>query len=68
MTTTWGVLLTCLSDTKNLTQDECELDAAPGEWTLVFILPAAVLQNKLLERKEKKTSNKSNDKKSLKNK
>lgn len=54
MTTAWGVLLTCLSDTKNLTQDECELDAAPGKWTLVFILPAAVLQNKLLERKEKK--------------
>lgn len=35
--------LTGLSDTKDLTQDEGELDAAPGKRTLVFVFPTAVL-------------------------
>lgn len=44
-----GGQLTRLSDTQDFTQDECELDAAPGKWTLVFVFPAAVLQDKLGE-------------------
>lgn len=36
-----------LSNTKDFTQDERELDAASGKWTLVFVFPAAVLQDKL---------------------
>lgn len=43
--------LTGLSDTKDFTQDECELDAAPGEWTLMFVFPTAILQDKLGDRK-----------------
>jgi len=45
-----GGELTGFSDTKDFTQDECELDAAPGKGTLVFVFPAAVLQDKLGER------------------
>lgn len=44
-----GGELTGFSDTKDLTQDERELDAAPGKRTLVFVFPAAVLQDKLGE-------------------
>jgi len=45
-----GGQLTRLADTKDLTQDECELDAAPGKGTLVLVFPAAVLQDKLGDR------------------
>lgn len=38
---------TWLSNPQDFTKDERELDAASGKRTLVFILPAAVLQNKL---------------------
>ncbi len=39
--------LTRFSDTKDFTQDECELDAASGKGTLMLVFPAAVLQDKL---------------------
>lgn len=39
--------LTGLSDTKDFTEDECELDAAPGKRTFVFVFSAAVFQHKL---------------------
>lgn len=41
--------LTSLSNTKDFTQDERELYAAPREGTLVFVLPTAIFQNKLGE-------------------
>lgn len=43
----WEIRLTWLSDPKDFTQDERELDAAPGKGTLVFVLSTAVLQDKL---------------------
>lgn len=43
---------TRLSNPQDFTEDERELDAAPGKRTLVFILSAAVLQNKLQQIKQ----------------
>lgn len=42
-----GVWLTGLADAQDFTQNERELDAAAGKRTLVFVFPAAVLQDKL---------------------
>lgn len=39
--------LTSFSDAEDFTEDEGELDAAPGERTLVLVFPAAVLQDEL---------------------
>lgn len=39
--------LTGVSNAQDLTQDQGQLDAAPGERALMFIFPAAVLQYKL---------------------
>lgn len=41
--------LTGFSDTEDFTQDVRELDAAPGERTLVFVFSAAVLQDELFK-------------------
>lgn len=41
------VPLTGLPNTKQLTQQHSELDAAPGEGALVLVLTAAVFQHKL---------------------
>lgn len=39
--------LTGLSDTKDFTEDECELDAAPGKRAFVLVFSAAVFQDEL---------------------
>lgn len=39
--------LTSFSDAKDFTEDESELDAASGKWTLVFVFSTAVFQDKL---------------------